>query len=235
MRGHNKKTKKNKYAIYMSTLIILLFLFIISLIFIKYINGSKYYTAIIISIFIVLLSGIIFVREKQVSLKEKEEIEKYYNNLKQNIIVHVSGTSENSINNSNQDVIELMINNMREINEYYVMSKKMTLYSFILAVSMCIGGFVIISASVVFILINQIEMSQGIIPVVSGTIVEAIAATTLVVYKKSLEQLNRYYDSLHDNEMFLSSVNLASKMSIENRNDIYNYIIKTKLEKNNFN
>ena len=60
--------------------------------------------------------------------------------------------------------------------------------------------------------------------------IEALAATTLIVYKKFFDQLNRYYVALHNNEMFLLAVNLANKISYEKRDDTYNYIIKTKLE-----
>ena len=173
--------------------------------------------------------------------KLKEESNKYYDNLREKIILHIdtsngkkitqnSDTIKEIVSNKNRDIAELMIANMKEINEYYVLSKRMTRQSFILAVSMCIGGFVIISTAVAFILINNLDAKEAIIPVISGAVIEAIAATTLIVYKKSLEQLNRYYDALHNNEIFLSSVNLVSKISTERRDQIYEYIIKTKLE-----
>lgn len=173
--------------------------------------------------------------------KLKEESNKYYNNLREKIILHIDTSNGNKIvqdddainelpPNKNRDITELMIANMKEINEYYVLSKRMTRQSFILAVSMCIGGFLIISIAVAFILINNLDAKEAIIPIISGAVVEAIAATTLIVYKKSIEQLNRYYDALHNNEIFLSSVNLVSKISTEKRDQMYEYIIKTKLE-----
>lgn len=169
--------------------------------------------------------------------RDREKVESFYNNLRKFILPHTNPlnnqSDERDINNKdidNRDIIELMIANMKEINEYYVLSKRMTQQSFILAVCMCIGGFMIISVSVAFILINNFEAKEAIIPVISGAVIEAIAATTLIVYKKSLEQLNRYYDALHNNEIFLSSVNLVSKISTERRDQMYEYIIKTKLE-----
>lgn len=176
--------------------------------------------------------------------RNRDDIENYYNDLRQKILqAEIDSQVLNTENNSqvenkekeisqyeNRDIIELMIANMKEINEYYVLSKKMTKDSFVLAVCMCIGGFFIISTSVIFILLNNIDAIQAILPIISGAVIEAIAATTLIVYKKSLEQLNRYYDALHDNEIFLSAVNLANKISYEKRDDTYNYIIKTKLE-----
>ena len=176
--------------------------------------------------------------------RNRDDIENYYNDLRQKILqAEIDSQVLNTENNSqvenkekeisqyeNRDIIELMIANMKEINEYYVLSKKMTKDAFVLAVCMCIGGFFIISTSVIFILLNNIDAIQAILPIISGAVIEAIAATTLIVYKKSLEQLNRYYDALHDNEIFLSAVNLANKISYEKRDDTYNYIIKTKLE-----
>ena len=156
--------------------------------------------------------------------RDREKVESFYNNLRKFILPHTNPlnnqSDERDINNKdidNRDIIELMIANMKEINECYVLSKRMTQQSFILAVCMCIGGFMIISVSVAFILINNFEAKEAIIPIISGAVVEAIAATTLIVYKKSIEQVNRYYDALHNNEIFLSSVNLVSKISTERR------------------
>ena len=165
--------------------------------------------------------------------RNRDDIENYYNDLRQKILqAEIDSQVLNTENNSqvenkekeisqyeNRDIIELMIANMKEINEYYVLSKKMTKDAFVLAVCMCIGGFFIISTSVIFILLNNIDAIQAILPIISGAVIEAIAATTLIVYKKSLEQLNRYYDALHDNEIFLSAVNLANKISYEKRDD----------------
>ena len=150
--------------------------------------------------------------------RNRDDIENYYNDLRQKILqAEIDSQVLNTENNSqvenkekeisqyeNRDIIELMIANMKEINEYYVLSKKMTKDAFVLAVCMCIGGFFIISTSVIFILLNNIDAIQAILPIISGAVIEAIAATTLIVYKKSLEQLNRYYDALHDN-VFLTS------------------------------
>lgn len=166
---------------------------------------------------------------KDEAFDDIEESEDVYDDLRDRIILERKIDDEMLKQNINNDIAELMIFNMREINEYYKLSKSMTRYSFLLAVFMCIGGFLIISASVFFMLYKSIESTEIIIPIISGAVIEAIAATTLIVYKKSLEQLNRYYDSLHENEIFLSSVNIANKVSPENRDDTYNYIIRTKL------
>lgn len=182
---------------------------------------------------ITLLSMVIdFFLIKDKAFDDTEESENAYDVLRDRILFKHETDDETITQNANKDIIELMILNMREINEYYKLSKSMTRDSFLLAVFMCIGGFLIISISVFFVLHKSIESTEIIIPIISGTVIEVIAATTLIVYKKSLEQLNRYYDSLHENEIFLSSVNIVSKMSSEHRDDTYDYIIRTKLNNN---
>ena len=90
--------------------------------------------------------------------RNRDDIENYYNDLRQKILqAEIDSQVLNTENNSqvenkekeisqyeNRDIIELMIANMKEINEYYVLSKKMTKDAFVLAVCMCIGGFFII-------------------------------------------------------------------------------------------
>lgn len=58
---------------------------------------------------------------------------------------------------------------------------------------------------------------------------EVIAGTSLIVYKKSLEQLNHYYNSLHNNERFLSIVNMVSKVSQEKQDDMYFEIVRSQI------
>lgn len=137
------------------------------------------------------------------------------------------------ISDTNKDITELMLSNMREIKEYYSMSKIMAKSSFALAVIMSIGGFFIMIFAIAYILSNNLSMIQSILPIIASAIIEVIAGSAIIVYKKSLEQLDKYYDALHDNEVFLSVINLANKISPENKDDTYNYIIKTKLHNSN--
>lgn len=95
---------------------------------------------------------------------------------------------------------------------------------------MCILGFMVISSSIVAIFLKDISFIELLIPVIGGAIVEVIAGTSLVVYKKSLEQLNQYYDSLHNNERFLSLVNLVDKLSNDKKDETYINIINNQLD-----
>lgn len=153
--------------------------------------------------------------------KIRSEIEDFYSNARDTIA-----------NNENEkfDAIELMLLNMKEIKEYYILSKAMAKRSFLLSVFMCILGFIIISASIVSMFFIDVSFIQSIIPVIGGSVVEMIAGTSLVVYKKSLEQLNQYYESLHNNERFLSLVNLVNKLSSDKKDETYINIINNQLE-----
>lgn len=157
--------------------------------------------------------------------KEKniEEINRKYEDIKSSVI------PENSISEKNTDILELMLANMREINDYYVLSKTQAQNSFTLAVVMCIIGIILMGVSIFAAFFQSSNVISAIIPAVGAAIVEVIAGTSLLVYKKSLSQLNRYFNSLHSNERFLSIVNIVSKASPEVQDDMYFEIIKSQI------
>lgn len=125
-----------------------------------------------------------------------------------------------------KDVLELMLNNMSEIQAYYAISKQHAWLSFALAVVFCILGFVLFSQA----LAADIESQQPIIiGAIGGTISEIFAGTALLVHKGSLKQLNRYYLALHENERFLSTVNLVDRLSVEKREEAIMKIIDNSL------
>lgn len=132
--------------------------------------------------------------------------------------------------NINENTLKLMSLNMAEIREFYALSKTMAKKSFILAVIMCILGFIVIASSIYAIFFIDISFVESLIPIIGGTVVELIAGTSLSVYKKSLEQLNQYYESLHNNERYLSLVNLVDRLSDNKKDDTYVNIINSQLE-----
>lgn len=198
----------------------------------------KFFIATISTMIMPALTLVVVFIEK--TDKTKNEVNEYYDTVKNAIIkperVHVKTKDTidkdklNAASNISDDVMELMLLNMKEIKEYYVLSKVMAKRSFTLSVVMCILGFIIISASIVAIFIIDISFAQSLAPIIGGVVVEAIAGTSLVVYKKSLEQLNQYYESLHSNERFLSLVNLVDKLSNKKRDKTYINIINHQLQ-----
>lgn len=145
-------------------------------------------------------------------------------------IKNSSHTPKNRKSKEFDDILQMMLLNMREIKEYYVLSKNMAKRSFNLAVAMCVLGFLAIASSIISLFLTDVNFIEALIPIIGGTIVELIAGTTLVVYKKSLEQLNKYYDALHNNERFLSVVNLVDKLSDNKKDEVYINIINNQLQ-----
>ena len=155
--------------------------------------------------------------------------EKYIEDLR-NKIIHSSLIITNKQEEKNTDILELMLENMKEIRDYYVISKRQAKNAFSLAISMCILGFIFIAISIILSAILNLSFAISLIPAVAGAIAEVIAGTSLIVYKTSLEQLNNYYESLHNNERFLSLVNLVNKISENKQDEVYTNIINVELQ-----
>lgn len=170
--------------------------------------------------------------------KDTKEIEDYYEKIRKYLLgddIIDTNKEKKDIKNENDnnitsDILELMSLNMKEIKEYYILSKTMAKRSFNLSIVMCILGFIVIASSIFGIFLIKVSFIEALIPVIGGTIVEVIATTTFVVYKKSLEQLNQYFKTLHNNERFLSVVSLVDKMSANKKDDVYINIINSQLE-----
>ena len=74
------------------------------------------------------------------------------------------------------------------------------------------------------------NLGISIIAALSGAITEIISGVVLWIHNKSALQLNYYYDSLHENEKFLSAVNIADKLSEEKKEDMYIEIIRKQID-----
>jgi len=81
---------------------------------------------------------------------------------------------------------------------------------------MSILGFLIIIGAIFSCLYLRTDLPVAAITALSGAIVEFVSASALYIYRKTIEQMNLYYYSLHQNERFLSAVHLAGKMSSSN-------------------
>lgn len=127
----------------------------------------------------------------------------------------------------NNDIIGLMINNLSEIKQFYKLTKDQANNAYKLAKNSCIAGICLIVISVLIALIfnnNQIAVATT----VGGVIVEVLSCTSLFVYQKTLQQLNYYYASLHNNERFLSLINIVGKTNI--KDELYSKIVESELD-----
>lgn len=171
---------------------------------------------IIPSVFSFLYLFFTFIKEAK---DEKKEKEAYSRRIKEAIIPKEIKKVEQSdllsikrdIPKEDFDVIGRIGFNLENINDFYTWSQKQAKASFILAVAMCFLGFLLIASAVVLPVFLRLSFELSIIPAVGGIITELIAGTALVVYRNSLLQLNHYHRALHEDQRFLSSVELLGK------------------------
>ncbi|MDE5802214.1 MAG: toll/interleukin-1 receptor domain-containing protein [Lachnospiraceae bacterium] len=187
---------------------------------------------------VTLFTSYLSIMKRRWQEDDKEEIESYSIRLKQAIVPEEikKGEHEHSENEDKKNEIDAlgrMLINLEDIKEFYTWSQKQAKASFVLAVSMCISGFALMIASIILPIAFRLSFQMSIIPAVGGVITELIAGTALVVYRNSLLQLNHYHKALHEDERFLSSVNLLGKFStVEAQDDMLREIIRSEIQMN---
>ena len=154
--------------------------------------------------------------------KKLEEQEKESRKIKQQI--KEAATKQTS----QKDIFAQMHENTKGIKAYFSISKSHAWLSFWLALINCLVGMVLLCLAVHYALTNP-KLEPAIIAAITGAIAETFAGTSFVVHKKSLLQLNHYYNALHDNEMFLSTVKLIGDISMEKQDDIYIEVIRNEI------
>lgn len=169
---------------------------------------------------------------------DEEEIESYSRRLKRAIVpdeVIQDGQKGYRTEDTKKEIDALgrMMINLEDIKEFYTWSQKQAKASFILAVAMCIFGFILMIGAVMLPVVFRLSFEMSIIPAIGGVITELIAGTALVVYRNSLSQLNHYHKALHEDERFLSGVNLLGKFStVEAQDDMLRKIIRSEIQMN---
>ena len=169
---------------------------------------------------------------------DEEELESYSRRLKRAIVPEeIKQEEKKSSGNEGKkkeiDALERMMINLEDIKEFYTWSQKQAKASFILAVIMCISGFGLMIVAILIPIVFRLSFQMSIIPAIGGVITELIAGTALVVYRNSLSQLNHYHKALHEDERFLSSVNLLGKFSsVEAQDDMLREIIRSEIQMN---
>lgn len=169
---------------------------------------------------------------------DEEEIESYSRRLKRAIVpdeVIQDGQKGYRTEDTKKEIDALgrMMINLEDIKEFYTWSQKQAKASFILAVAMCIFGFILMIGAVMLPVVFRLSFEMSIIPAIGGVITELIAGTALVVYRNSLSQLNYYHKALHEDERFLSGVNLLGKFStVEAQDDMLREIIRSEIQMN---
>lgn len=190
-----------------------------------------------LSIITFLLSILVTFLTFSVTMKKnneynEKEVKKYKKDLMplfditNNSVIKTNDTLDKTIKINSK---KLMENNLLEIKEYYVMSKTFANISFLLAVVSCVVGIVCIIISVIaFVFMKQLNY----LPIISAALLETISATSLYVFKNTQKNLHAYFNALHENEQFLTIIDLVNNLSSEEiRDKAYLDIINNKLIK----
>lgn len=139
----------------------------------------------------------------------------------------LSDTAKDSL--QEQGILNLMLSNTRELRHFYLISRKQARGSFALAIVMCIIGALILLLSIAALLFLENYRETLTIGAIGGVLTEFVAATALFIYRKTLDQFNHYYRSLHENERFLSILNLTARLCPSKQDEVYIRIIDSQL------
>lgn len=129
---------------------------------------------------------------------------------------------------SDNDVFKLLYNNVRELTEYYTISKIQSSKSFILAVVSCIFGVVIYISG--FLIVAFFEKDIIIFTTISGTVAEVITGLSFWVYSKCTKQMDEYHKRLNTTEKYLTSIQLADKMNSPDKEEMYKWLIQNAMK-----
>ena len=128
------------------------------------------------------------------------------------------------VNNDTQDnVLDLMVKNVAELREYYVISKQQANRAFSSALLICFLGFLVFVIGIIISLATE----QNIIlyTTISGAIVELISGLFFWIYSRSQEQLNLYHERLGATEKFLVSFQVIEKISESQKDSAYEKLL----------
>lgn len=129
------------------------------------------------------------------------------------------------IDESDKDVLSLMVKNVAELREYYVINKQQARNSFSAALFISVLGFLLFGSGV--LLSYVVPEKQNVVPysTIGGAVVEIIAGLFFWLYSKAIKQINIFHTSLQSTEKFLTAIQLVDKISPDQRDESYKNII----------
>lgn len=167
--------------------------------------------ALTISIIATLLSTIGVYKSKQsldirLMKNETDEIDKAI----KKIVVSYENISERTKRN---DVINMMMDNVGELKEYYVISKQQARKSFSAALFISFGGVIIYILGIgAYVLFGK---DVSVISVIAGSVVEVIAGLFFWLYREATKQLGIYHERLGCTEKYLTVIQIIKEMPKE--------------------
>lgn len=125
--------------------------------------------------------------------------------------------------------------NWKQMKGYYDISKKQAKTSFAWAIIICFLGISMIIFAALSPLIPHFASEDSLVQIIGsigGAVVELFAGTILIVYIKTLSQMNIYHKALSEYQRYLSCINLVSKIrNKEKQDELYEAIIREEMKK----
>lgn len=121
--------------------------------------------------------------------------------------------------NEHANVIDLMLKNVSELREYYVISKNQATKSFSAALTICFLGIVIYSFGIISVIFFNKEAT--LITIISGTVVEVISGLFFWLYREATNQLSIYHQRLGSTEKYLTVIQIIKEMPKEEQTEAF--------------
>jgi hypothetical protein len=130
-----------------------------------------------------------------------------------------------------KDILEIMIRNVKELKEYYVINKQQARNSFSAALLISVLGFFLFSTGIIINTLFQRSNDIIIFTTISGSIIEIISGLFFWLYNKAIKQINIFHESLQDTQKYLTAIQLSDRMTEEKRDLVYSFIIGQMINK----
>ncbi len=170
--------------------------------------------------------------DMKVASKENDEIEQ----SREKISIVMSKDEDASENSSKEqgdtskNVIAMMIDNVGELREYYVISKQQARRSFSASLFICFFGIVIYVLGIVaYVFLNK---NISAVSIIAGTVVEVISALFFWLYREATKQLSIYHQRLGSTEKYLIAIQIIKDMQTENKTFSCNKLLEAILMDN---
>lgn len=157
---------------------------------------------------------------------EKENINISQCNVKEDII------NDYIKNDLSKRTIELLLENTSELKEHYLINKNQARLSFwFTLLNGVISTFVLCFA--IYQVLSKSDIKNVIVIALVGIILGVFSIAGLIIHKNNVIQLNRYYYTLHEKDMFLSAISLVGNLDLNKQDEMYIEIIRSELEVRN--
>ena len=150
---------------------------------------------------------------------EDEEIEKAVQKIQL-----IYKNAEKDSNADSKNILNMMIDNVSELREYYVISKQQARRAFSAALLSCIFGFLIYMFGILATIFFDANVS--VISIVGGTTVELISALFFGLYRESTKQLSVYHQRLGSTEKYLTAIQIIKNLPQDKQCEQYSNLIE---------